>query len=253
MEINNQSGSFILNLTNSERVKLKEIVSGRVEEQSYNPVYRRAYILSHALMNHSHQKIYELCEDLQISKSTMDKDMKLLRQSLDKYNLKIVSNISTGLSIDGNEIDIRTFLYDYLVRRITEDKVVIDDLYDQYNPLVAYIGLNQINKIKDNYSKVIGIEQNDIKLSVIILTAIWICRAQNDHILDTEKDDKQKELSIINIFVDEVMDWNFQEVSLGEFNYIYNRLDVLIGNKKQVSDDKHDALSQLVSLKLIEY
>ncbi|RIN86352.1 HTH domain-containing protein, partial [Mammaliicoccus sciuri] len=132
LEINNQSGSFILNLTNSERVKLKEIVSGRVEEQSYNPVYRRAYILSHALMNHSHQKIYELCEDLQISKSTMDKDMKLLRQSLDKYNLKIVSNISTCLSIDGNEIDIRTFLYDYLVRRITEDKVFIDDLYDQY-------------------------------------------------------------------------------------------------------------------------
>lgn len=253
LEINNQSGSFILNLTNSERVKLKEIVSGRVEEQSYNPVYRRAYILSHALMNHSHQKIYELCEDLQISKSTMDKDMKLLRQSLDKYNLKIVSNISTGLSIDGNEIDIRTFLYDYLVRRITEDKVFIDDLYDQYNPLVAYIGLNQINKIKDNYSKVIGIEQNDIKLSVIILTAIWICRVQNGHILDTDKDDKQKELSIINIFVDEVMDWNFKEVSLGEFNYIYNRLDVLIGNKKQVSDDKHEALSQLVSLKLIEY
>ena len=65
--------------------------------------------------------------------------------------------------------------------------MVIDDLYDQYNPLVAYIGLNQINKIKDNYSKVIGIEQNDIKLSVIILTAIWICRVQNDHILDTEK------------------------------------------------------------------
>ncbi|MCY1052894.1 helix-turn-helix domain-containing protein, partial [Mammaliicoccus sciuri] len=166
LEINNQSGSFILNLTNSERVKLKEIVSGRVEEQTYNPVYRRAYILSHALMNHSHKKIYELCEDLQISKSTMDKDMKLLRQALDKYNLKIVSNVSTGLSIDGNEIDIRTFLYDYLVRRITEDKVVIDDLYDQYNPLVAYIGLNHINKIRDNYSKVIAIEQNDIKLSV---------------------------------------------------------------------------------------
>ncbi|MBO3061571.1 MULTISPECIES: BglG family transcription antiterminator [Mammaliicoccus] len=252
-EINNNSGLFILNLSNSERTKLKEIVSGEVEEQIYNPAYRKEYIISHALSDDSYKKIYELCEELQISKSTMDKDMKQVRMDLNKFNLKIVSNVSTGLSIEGNERDIRTFLYDYLVKKITEDKVTIDNLFDSYSPLIHYIDSKNIENIKDTYTKIISIEQNDIKLSAIILTAIWISRISHNHILATEKDDKRKQLSIINIFIDEVINWKAQDVSLGEFNYINNRLDVLIGGKKQVTDDKHEALSQLISLKLIEY
>lgn len=252
-EINNNSGLFILNLSNSERTKLKEIVSGEVEEQIYNPAYRKEYIISHALSDDSYKKIYELCEELQISKSTMDKDMKQVRMDLNKFNLKIVSNVSTGLSIEGNERDIRTFLYDYLVKKITEDKVTIDNLFDSYSPLIHYIDSKNIENIKDTYTKIISIEQNDIKLSAIILTAIWISRISHNHILATEKDDKRKQLSIINIFIDEVINWKAQDVSLGEFNYINNRLGVLIGGKKQVTDDKHEALSQLISLKLIEY
>lgn len=252
-EINNNSGLFILNLSNSERTKLKEIVSGEVEEQIYNPAYRKEYIISHALSDDSYKKIYELCEELQISKSTMDKDMKQVRMDLNKFNLKIVSNVSTGLSIEGNERDIRTFLYDYLVKKITEDKVTIDNLFDSYSPLIHYIDSKNIENIKDTYTKIISIEQNDIKLSAIILTAIWISRISHNHILVTEKDDKRKQLSIINIFIDEVINWKALDVSLGEFNYINNRLDVLIGGKKQVTDDKHEALSQLISLKLIEY
>ncbi|WP_239700425.1 BglG family transcription antiterminator [Mammaliicoccus sp. D-M17] len=252
-EINNNSGLFILNLSNSERTKLKEIVSGEVEEQIYNPAYRKEYIISHALSDDSYKKIYELCEELQISKSTMDKDMKQVRMDLTKFNLKIVSNVSTGLSIEGNERDIRTFLYDYLVKKITEDKVTIDNLFDSYSPLIHYIDSKNIENIKDTYTKIISIEQNDIKLSAIILTAIWISRISHNHILATEKDDKRKQLSIINIFIDEVINWKALDVSLGEFNYINNRLDVLIGGKKQVTDDKHEALSQLISLKLIEY
>ena len=252
-EINNNSGLFILNLSNSERTKLKEIVSGEVEEQIYNPAYRKEYIISHALSDDSYKKIYELCEELQISKSTMDKDMKQVRMDLNKFNLKIVSNVSTGLSIEGNERDIRTFLYDYLVKKITEDKVTIDNLFDSYSPLIHYIDSKNIENIKDTYTKIISIEQNDIKLSAIILTAIWISRISHNHILATEKDDKRKQLSIINIFIDEVINWKALDVSLGEFNYINNRLDVLIGGKKQVTDDKHEALSQLISLKLIEY
>ncbi|RIL47796.1 transcription antiterminator [Mammaliicoccus fleurettii] len=252
-EINNNSGLFILNLSNSERTKLKEIVSGEVEEQIYNPAYRKEYIISHALSDDSYKKIYELCEELQISKSTMDKDMKQVRMDLNKFNLKIVSNVSTGLFIEGNERDIRTFLYDYLVKKITEDKVTIDNLFDSYSPLIHYIDSKNIENIKDTYTKIISIEQNDIKLSAIILTAIWISRISHNHILATEKDDKRKQLSIINIFIDEVINWKALDVSLGEFNYINNRLDVLIGGKKQVTDDKHEALSQLISLKLIEY
>lgn len=252
-EINNNSGLFILNLSNSERTKLKEIVSGEVEEQIYNPAYRKEYIISHSLSDDSYKKIYELCEELQISKSTMDKDMKQVRMDLNKFNLKIVSNVSTGLSIEGNERDIRTFLYDYLVKKITEDKVTIDNLFDSYSPLIHYIDSKNIENIKDTYTKIISIEQNDIKLSAIILTAIWISRISHNHILATEKDDKRKQLSIINIFIDEVINWKALDVSLGEFNYINNRLDVLIGGKKQVTDDKHEALSQLISLKLIEY
>lgn len=179
--------------------------------------------------------------------------MKQVRMDLNKFNLKIVSNVSTGLSIEGNERDIRTFLYDYLVKKITEDKVTIDNLFDSYSPLIHYIDSKNIENIKDTYTKIISIEQNDIKLSAIILTAIWISRISHNHILATEKDDKRKQLSIINIFIDEVINWKAQDVSLGEFNYINNRLDVLIGGKKQVTDDKHEALSQLISLKLIEY
>lgn len=253
LKINNKNGSLNLSISSEDKTKLKGAISGEIEEQIYDPIYRKEYIIINGLMKDSHKKIYELCDELQISKSTMDKDMKMVREDLGKFNLTINSHISTGLYIDGKESDIRAFLYDYLVRKIIEDKISINQLFESYSPLIKFISLENIHTIEKIYSKVISIQQGDIKLSIIILTAIWITRIRDHHFIEYVKNDKKKNLSIVNIFIDEVINLKRDSVDLSEFNFINNRLDALIGNRSIDFDGRNDALSQLISLQLIEY
>lgn len=250
-EMQNNSGLYLLNLSQEEKGQLKNIVSTDVDEQNYNPAYRKEFILSNALDEASFKKVYELCEELDISKSTMDKDLKLIRGELDKYRLQIVSSLSLGLHIEGDESDIRTYIYDYLVNKMTEDKVDIDTVHESYSPLIYNIGFKNIQVINHIYNRSISIHQSDIRLSTIILTAIWISRIKKGHLFEEVKMDKRSELSVIHFFVDDLINEYNLSVSLSEFNYINNKLEVLIG--KNEIDDKYGALSQLISLKLIEY
>src|SRR5699024_12211469 len=67
--------------------------------------------------------------------------------------------------IEGKESQIRTYLYDYLVNKITEDNVNISTLYESYSPILKYLDNKDLNFINDTYNKLIAIHQSDIKLS----------------------------------------------------------------------------------------
>ena len=66
------------------------------------------------LIGFSQKKIllYEKEEQFAISKSTMDENMRRIRQFLDKYEIQIVSDPKLGMIFTGQEHNIRTFLYD---------------------------------------------------------------------------------------------------------------------------------------------
>ncbi|WP_239734078.1 PTS sugar transporter subunit IIA [Mammaliicoccus sp. H-M33] len=252
-EMGKNRGSYILKLSDKEEEKLKFLTSDDIEEQVYNPAFRREYIITNALDKTCFKKVYELCEELEISKSTMDKDMKQIRIDLEKYDLKIESNLEIGLHIEGKESQIRTYLYDYLVNKITEDNVNISTLYESYSPILKYLDNKDLNFINDTYNKLIAIHQSDIKLSAIILTSIWLSRVRKGHIYETNHVDKTAKFSIIHIFINDLINQYDFKISRNEFHYIINKLEVLIGDNEIIVDDRHEALSQLVSLKLIEY
>ncbi|WP_436967273.1 BglG family transcription antiterminator [Staphylococcus shinii] len=253
IEIQNHSGLYELKISNYSKEKIKRIVSVSTEEQYYNPDFRREFIISNALIKTTHKKIYELCQELKISKSTMDKDMKNIRNELKQYDLQISSNFDLGLQIIGNERNIRIYIYNHLVKKITEDKVNIDNLFESYSPLVKYIGMNNIEEVKKTYQKIISIQKNDIKKSTIILTAIWLSRNKMGHVLSDNNDDKTQKLSIINLFIDELINRGQININLNEFNYINKRLEVLIGEDNKLIVNKYETLSQLITLKLIEF
>lgn len=252
-EMGKNRGSYILKLSDKEEEKLKFLISDDIEEQVYNPAFRREYIITNALDNTCFKKVYELCEELEISKSTMDKDMKQIRIDIEKYDLKIESNLEIGLHIEGEESQIRTFLYDYLVNKITEDNVNISTLYESYSPILKYLDNKNLNFINDTYNKLIAIHQSDIKLSAIILTSIWLSRVRKGHIYEINHVDKTAKFNIIHIFINDLITQYDLKISRNEFHYIINKLEVLIGDNEIIVDDRHEALSQLVSLKLIEY
>lgn len=253
IEIQNHSGLYELKISNYSKEKIKKIVSVTTDEQYYNPDFRKEFIIINALMKTNSKKIYEVRQELKISKSTMDKDMRNIRDELKQYDLQILSDFNLGLQIIGDERNIRIYIYNYLVKKITEDKLNIDNLFESYSPLVKYIGMNNIEEVKKTYQKIIYIQKNDVKESTIILTAIWLSRNEMGHILSDNNDDKTPKLSIINLFIEEVINRSQININLNEFNYINKRLEVLVGEDKELIVNKYETISQLITLKLIEY
>ncbi len=58
--------------------------------------------------------LYQKEEELQISKSTLDEDMRRLRQLLTKYTVEILSIPKQGLVLNGKERSIRTMIYSFI-------------------------------------------------------------------------------------------------------------------------------------------
>ncbi|MFV0561164.1 MAG: helix-turn-helix domain-containing protein, partial [Enterococcus sp.] len=119
-----QKRGYLLDLTSSQKKYL--------EKELFNP--------ENLYLNHDERSLdilLDLCfsvnpiflnkkeEKFKISKSTMDEDMRKLRQQVIKYGIEIVSIGKKGLNLSGPERSIRTMIFD-----IINKTVGIIDLYE---------------------------------------------------------------------------------------------------------------------------
>lgn len=72
--------------------------------------YRINYIAVKLIMKYDYIKSDDFLDELYISKSQLNMDLKILREKLSAYRLKIVSKPHYGMKIIGSEINIRKFL-----------------------------------------------------------------------------------------------------------------------------------------------
>jgi len=116
--------------------------------------------------------------EYQISKSSMDEDMRRLRLEINKYGLEIISLGKKGLQLNGSERAIRTMIFDIINQRIG----IIDLINDHqdailYQLLFSYLDENVFDTINQLMKQTMGQKQNDLYSSQILLfAAIWIKR-----------------------------------------------------------------------------
>ncbi|SER61573.1 lichenan operon transcriptional antiterminator [Gracilibacillus ureilyticus] len=139
----------------------------KYEEKNNNnlpksPKERAAYIIKRLLLIDGYLKLEDLADELFISKSTIQNDIKEIRNTLLDYGLSLESKPNYGLRVEGNEVMLRFCIAEYVFDR----KAPIPEVH------LDSISQSDIEKISSIILK--AIEINHITLSDIAINNLAI-------------------------------------------------------------------------------
>lgn len=102
------------------------------ESFSINPVLRQNYIIGTLLKNRYSYTIQLLADDLYIGKGTIIKDIEEVEKWFSKHKLSLVKKPNYGLSVEGNEFDIRNALsyYNKYILKYNESSMMQENFFE---------------------------------------------------------------------------------------------------------------------------
>ncbi|ODA08197.1 PTS sugar transporter [Paenibacillus peoriae] len=162
---------------------------------------RVIYLLSRFLLENRYIKLVTIEEEMFVSKSTIQNDLKEVRKILEKYNLNLVNRPHYGLYIEGDEFMKRTCLSNYLYKREENFNQSHEDfpLFDkkEYKKIKEVI-IEKVNKYK--------IEISDISLENLAIHLIIACkRIEEGFLIDNLSVYLQKDYPFEEIVAHEIV------------------------------------------------
>lgn len=162
--------------------------------------------------------LYKMEEKYLISKSTIDEDMRQLRQRLHSYQIKIISRPKIGMVLEGKETAIRTMLYAVLSPEIAQiessGELNRTKIVRKYLPDELLLRINQIFE-----KRMMKSGDSLHRVHFMLFTAIWILRNQKNEVI--QRQDVPLEIESIN---DGVVGF-LKDICL-EFNLIVTRHEI---------------------------
>lgn len=254
-EIKNfRNRGYQLVLDASEKQALLE-QSELVNEEFFLDRDKRIFdlILSFSLGNKA-VFLYQKEEAYQISKSTLDEDMRRVRNILADYGLKVISVPKQGIVLQGSERSIRTMIYD-----VINNSVGVINPEGVTNPsmnlaiLNYYLPLKLLKRLDDLYIQTINSSEETIyRNQLLVFTAVWISRyLRQDIIASSTWEAIDTPQSEIHNFVIEICK-NFQiEPPEVEIKYITFMLSTF--NSRDMNNSIEWVQAQLLSIQLIQF
>ena len=94
------------------------------------PENRVSYLLKHFLLSEDYTKLDDLADAIHVSKSTLQADVKEVKEKLNKYDLALASRPGYGMKLAGSELNRRFAMSEYLFDReqISPDLMWLDQL-----------------------------------------------------------------------------------------------------------------------------
>ncbi|MCR6105085.1 transcription antiterminator [Salipaludibacillus agaradhaerens] len=110
---------YRLDITNDAKFKsfLKRDIDSDRQEVPVEPEDRMTYLVKTLLLQDDYVKLDELADNLFISRSTIQNDIRDVKIILDKYDLKLEKKPNFGLKLIGKEKNIRFCMAEYLFDR----------------------------------------------------------------------------------------------------------------------------------------
>ncbi|WP_340082530.1 BglG family transcription antiterminator [Terribacillus sp. FSL K6-0262] len=205
--------------------------------------------------------LYEMEEKLQVSKSTLDEDMRRLRLFLKNHGISVVSFPKQGMVLQGDERSIRSMLY-----RVISSMTDIDALFRVQNPEVAVSALEQvvidylnpkaIGIITELYDEILVKSQMEVNYmyrnQVILFLGIWLRRMQERNTLSESAKVKNriKEGPIRDLIGSLCRDFDL-DPPLIEMDYITLAIESF--NPKDMNNSIDWITAQLLAIQLIEH
>lgn len=247
---------FLLKLENDKQVRLeteiKEVKDGFLNrrERIFDLVLAIAYSRNPIHLNKKE-------EEFQISKSTLDEDMRRLRATLVSYGIEIVSYGKQGLVYKGSERSIRTMIYDFINQNLGMTDFFMNQdaqLTPAQKIFFHYFPLVEIKKIEEIYSNKLLKQEDDIyKKQILIFTLIWIQRIRKHEFISAInwKNTEIKDSSF-SAFIDYMItEFQLNNVPQVERNYL--RFTIETFNARDISNSIEWVQAQLLTIQLIQF
>ncbi|WFT73967.1 BglG family transcription antiterminator [Halobacillus naozhouensis] len=137
-----------------------------------SPEERVRYLMKRLLLEDSYVKLEDLSEDMHISKSTIQNDLKHVKQILKKYEIVLDKRPNYGLKVKGSEFKLRFCMSEYVFERDKKAEPPNQILTDQLDSLteaqLSKIWTIIIEEIKANEITPSDIAMNNLFIHIAI-------------------------------------------------------------------------------------
>ncbi len=229
---------------------LKEL-TGRDDKKKVSvpktPEERANFIIRRLLLSEDYIKLENLADVMYISKSTIQNDLRQVKEILSKYDIHLEARPSYGIKVIGSEVKLRFAMSEYVFKR--NDEVGIDSMIDS----LKQVDLDTISAIIINQINTHDITLSDIALhNLLIHIAIAYKRINSGYHVtlfhkDLEHILKQKEYKVAKEIVKAVED-NF-EVSFPREEVAYIAIH-LLGTK--MLSQTNEAVESVMDEEILE-
>lgn len=246
---------YTIEVENQEyREKLEKLdKSNNIKQMNefYNNNYERVfYILRRLLIANDFTKLEVIADEIFVSRSTVNQDMKEVKRLLDRYNLKLISKPNYGIMVQGTELNKRLCISEYIFHNYLEfNKQYMEEKFCSIKDKIY-----QIHIIESLLREVC--EKGKIKLSDFsyrnISIHIFIVMIRNNlgqmvtiSNIDLEKMQQKKTYKITKILCQMLEDELNIKFEVEEIAYISMHID-----SKQIMD-KNDSDDEIVEAEMV--
>ena len=150
-QLNRQlSGTALIDLTRGEYrlylfdipscVKIRDEITKPIRDFE-NPQIRISYIADVLMNTADPSRIDDMAEEMDVSRSTLNGDLKRLKSILSEYGIEVIGKPNTGLSLKGDEYEIRRFILENNYELIYNRDVLDKDIWNRFEALTQQYGL----------------------------------------------------------------------------------------------------------------
>lgn len=134
------------------------------------------YILKHLLLEKEYTKLEQFEKEMFVSKSTIQKDIKMVRSMLANYSLELVTKPHYGMKIEGNEYKKRLCFSNYILHVKSENTNLL--FHEQLLEKVKSVLIDKVTKYR--------LEISDMALENLTNHILIACkRIENGFIIDS--------------------------------------------------------------------
>lgn len=199
--------------------------------------------------------LYQKESEYQISKSTMDEDMRRVRMILLEYGIEVLSIPKQGIILKGSERTIRTMIYDVINQSIDSLRFLEGNeagLNSSEKHLFRYIPKNILKKIDQVYHQTISSREDLYRNQLVMFTAIWLSRyLRQELIVNSSWEVVDTAQNNLQTFINQLCQTLAVRPPRSETNYIIFMLETF--NTGSISNSVEWVQAQLLSIQLIQF
>ncbi len=136
------SGRYALFILDERTFREKKQTVYSQNDYMNSPSKRYGYILNRLMHEEGAVLIDDLADEICVGRTTINGDLKKLREMLESYQVGIVGRTNTGIRLEGDVLSIRLLVLEQMYDRVFESFLLDDDLESMVNEYCQEYGLD---------------------------------------------------------------------------------------------------------------